>query len=118
MRFKVDENLPTDVAQLLVEAGHDAETVWAKGMQGQPDEALVATCRSEDRVLVTVDLDFADVRTYPPTQSPGFIVLRPYLQDKGHVLSLWRRTIPLLGVEPVEHRLWIVEEDHVRIRGE
>lgn len=35
MRFKVDENLPAEIADLLRAAGHDADTVndeaWAAG---------------------------------------------------------------------------------------
>jgi predicted nuclease of predicted toxin-antitoxin system len=28
MRFKIDENLPVEVAELLRHAGHDALTMW------------------------------------------------------------------------------------------
>lgn len=34
MRFKIDEDLPTDVAFLLRSAGHEAETVHEEGMTG------------------------------------------------------------------------------------
>lgn len=41
MKFKIDENLPVEVAQLLRD--HlDAGTVLEKGLGGQPDSAIVA----------------------------------------------------------------------------
>ena len=45
MRFKTDENLHEEVAQLLRQAGHDAVTVWNQGMQGHADAELAAVCR-------------------------------------------------------------------------
>jgi predicted nuclease of predicted toxin-antitoxin system len=37
MRFKVDENLPVEVAALLTDRGHDAATVRAQGLAGASD---------------------------------------------------------------------------------
>jgi hypothetical protein len=69
-------------------------------------------------VLVTLDLDFADIQTYPPDRYPGLVVLRLVRQDKARVLKVIARTIPLLTGETVGGRLWIVEEHQVRIHGQ
>lgn len=76
MRFKTDENLPLEAAGLLRQAGRDAATILEQQMGGDPDENVASACRREDRVLVTLDLDFADLRTYPPESHPGVVVLR------------------------------------------
>jgi predicted nuclease of predicted toxin-antitoxin system len=73
------------VAALLAGAGHDVQTVYDEGLRGSPDEAIAQHCRSEDRALVTLDLDFADIRTYPPASQPGTIVLRVGNQSRPHV---------------------------------
>ncbi len=44
MRFKVDEHLPVEVAQLLQEAGHEAATVLEQHLGGRDDRALAAFC--------------------------------------------------------------------------
>jgi len=44
-------------------------------------------------------------------------VLRLRHQDKAHVIATVRRILPLLEREPIEARLWIVDEHNVRIRG-
>ena len=61
LKFKVDENLPTEVAGLLAGVGHDAVTVGDQRMVGQPDANVAAVCQHEGRVLVSLDLDFADI---------------------------------------------------------
>jgi predicted nuclease of predicted toxin-antitoxin system len=117
MRFKVDENLPVEAAEALRQTGHDAATALEQKYGGSADAQLADLCRREGRILVTLDMDFADIRAYPPAEFPGLIVLRLRQQDKPHVLDVLTRLIPLLGQEPLDRHLWIVEEKRVRIRG-
>jgi len=117
MKFKVDENLPVEAAEALRRAGHDAATVLEQEYGGSVDAQLAALCQQESRILVTLDMDFADIRAYPPTEFPGLIVLRLRQQDKPHVLDVLAHLIQLLGQEPLDRHLWIVEENRVRIRG-
>jgi len=74
-------------------------------------------CNNEQRVLVTLDTDFSDIRFYPPEDLSGIIVLRVRSQAKHHIIEVFRGIIPLLEREPLERNLWIVEETRVRIRG-
>ena len=117
MRFKVDENLPVDVAALLRAAGHDAETVADEKLGGASDPDLASICRREQRALVTLDRGFADIRTYPPVEYPGLIVLRPDQQDKETVIRLATRMTHALAVYPVDRHLWILESHRLRLRG-
>jgi predicted nuclease of predicted toxin-antitoxin system len=118
MRFKVDENIHPDVALLLRWAGHDALTVWDEGLRGRDDSEIATVCRTEGRALVTLDLDFADIRLYPPAQYPGIIVIRPARQGRPDVSRVFRKAITLLSTEPLAGRLWIVDEAAVRVRSE
>jgi len=118
MRFKVDENLPLEIALSLREAGHDALTVMEQDLGGGPDPMLADTCRREHRALVTLDLDFGDIHSYPPQQYPGIIVLRLTKQDKPRIMQVFDQVVPLLKTQPVLKHLWIVDEQRVRIRGE
>ena len=118
MRFKVDENLPIDVAKMLRQAGHDAATVLEQQLGGSDDAQLAALCQRESRILVTLDMDFSDIRHYPPAGFPGLVVLRLRQQDKPYVLDVCMRLMQVLHQEPIEGHLWIVEEDRIRIRGE
>jgi predicted nuclease of predicted toxin-antitoxin system len=116
MKLKLDQNIPVEAANILQETGIDAVTVYQQDMSGIPDADLIAMIQPEERVLVTLDLDFSDIRAYPPAQYHGIIVLRPAGQDKAAVLSLINRLGTLLLSEHVEQRLWIVDNNRVRIR--
>jgi predicted nuclease of predicted toxin-antitoxin system len=116
MKFKIDENLPIEVSRLLGQAGHDAVTVVAQELSGSPDADIASVCQSESRALITLDTDFADIRLYPPAEYPGLIVLRLRSQAKPHVLEIVNHLTRLFQREVVAGRLWIVEEERVRIR--
>lgn len=85
-------------------------------MSGESDSGIARVCQLEERVLITLDLDFADIRSYPPQQYPGLIVVRSKRQDKLTVTAIVERVIEILDDEPILNRLWIVDEDRVRIR--
>lgn len=116
MKFKTDENLPEEAAKLLEEAGHDASTILAQSMGGDPDPDVALVCLAEGRALVTLDLGFADIRAYPPGRYPGLVVLRPSRQSKARVMDMVGKILPMLETERIFGRLWIMEEDRVRIR--
>jgi predicted nuclease of predicted toxin-antitoxin system len=117
VKFKVDEDLPADVAMVLRSAGHEAESVHDEGMTGWADPDIALRCQAEKRTLVTLDTGFADMRAYPPGEHASIIVMRLGRQDKPHVLAVLRGTLPLFGREPLQGRLWIVQETRVRIRS-
>jgi len=117
MKFKVDENMPAEVAEMLANAGHHALTVPEQQLGGRPDPDLAAICQQEGRAIVTLDLDFSDIRAYPPGDYAGIVVFRLARLDKHRVLSAVQRLLPVLDQEPLSGKLWIVEESSVRIRS-
>jgi predicted nuclease of predicted toxin-antitoxin system len=116
MNFKVDENLPVEVVTLLREAGYDAFSVLDQNLGGKSDAQIASICQKEKRTLLTLDVDFADINTYPPGSYSGILVLRLRWQNKIHVLETITQLIPKLSGEPIEKQLWIIEEERIRIR--
>lgn len=100
MQFKIDENLPIEIADILSGGGHDAKTVYDERLAGIQDAGLRDVCVKESRVLVSLDVDFSDIRAYPPAELPGVIVLRVGNQSKKHVLGMFRQIIRCLSANP------------------
>ncbi len=116
MKFKVDENVPAEFASILREAGFDTDTVFDEKLSGAGDSVLSERCRREDRVLMTLDLDFANVQAYPPKSHSGIVVFRSKSQDKPTLVALLKRLVPALLQLSPKHQLWIVEHDRIRYR--
>jgi predicted nuclease of predicted toxin-antitoxin system len=97
MRAKLDENMPVEAVELLRAAGWMCDTVHDEGLAGADDPTVAAACEAEARVLFTLDLDFADVRAYPPNKYVGIVVFRPAEPSRRQVLQLVARVLPVLA---------------------
>ena len=116
MKFKTDENLPVEAAAILREAGFDVETVWDEALSGAADEIIPARVKTECRILITLDLDFANIKAYPPDRHAGIVILRPKTQDKSTVVAYIRKLVAVLQHRSPSGQLWIVQRDRIRFR--
>jgi predicted nuclease of predicted toxin-antitoxin system len=116
LKFKLDENLPDLVRQSLTALGFDAHTVAEEHLAGAPDDEVLQACVAEDRILITLDLDFSDIRAYPPGSYPGIWVLRPSKQTFKAIEALVQAGLRVATIERVPGQLWVIDEKRVRIR--
>ncbi len=116
LKLKLDENLPRRAVSALQQLGHDVETAISEGLGGAPDSDVIDACLREQRILVTLDLDFSNIRDYPPAAHAGIWVLRPPMQTFDEVVHLLLAAVKLCAVERPEGRLWVVDDKRVRIR--
>ena len=116
MRIKLDENMPAAMTELLRRAGHDVLTVDEEGLGGKADPRILKAATAEDRVLVTFDLDFADVRQYPVGSHAGIVVFRLHDQ-RWAVMERPAQNVMASGVlDSIRGGLAIVDEARIRIR--
>ena len=116
MKFKVDENLPEELAELLRDAGWDCYTIYDEALGGEVDPTIEEVCEAEGRILVTFDRGFANIQA-PHANVPGFIVFRLRSQDKHSVLRVAAQVVQALIRRPLQDELWIVHESRIRIRS-
>jgi predicted nuclease of predicted toxin-antitoxin system len=112
---KLDENIPDSVAEVLHSAGHEVLLARDEQLAGTVDDRLLEVASTEGRVLVTLDTGFADILRHPPIERPGIVVLRLHHQTFGLIQNAAIRLGILLGQEPVEGRLWVLDESRLRI---
>jgi predicted nuclease of predicted toxin-antitoxin system len=115
MRLKMDENLGPGVVDLFRSAGHDVHTVVEEGLRGSVDERVAEAAQSEDRILMTMDLDFANPLRLPPRGKSGVIILRPPLPLLTLIVQVASEVLPFLTKESPEGKIWIVEMGRIRI---
>jgi predicted nuclease of predicted toxin-antitoxin system len=82
---KLDENLGQSHVELLRAAGYQADRVTDQGLSGAADPAVWQRVQAEKRFFITLDLDFSDVRQYPPGSHAGLLLLRPRSNSRDAV---------------------------------
>ena len=116
MRFKLDENLPRRARGVLEAWSWDVHDVHEEGLTSALDSTIREACEREDRILVTLDTDFSDVRRRDLHVPAGTVLLRPRDQSIPAVLRCLEGAVRALQVERIRGALWMVEEDRLRIR--
>jgi hypothetical protein len=116
MKFKVDENLPREIAGDLVRLGHDADTVNEEGLAGADDAAVVEAARVSDRILMTLDKGITSVQQYPIAEHAGVVLFRPSSSGRGETLSFIRLRLSVLLEMELAGHLTAVGPTRIRVR--
>ena len=97
--------------------GHDAVSVVEIGLSGASDEEVRAAAIAEQRVLLTLDADFANMLRYPPEETPGVVRLRLHPATEDAIDEMLKSAIPRVAEVSVRGKLVVVDERKIRIRG-
>jgi predicted nuclease of predicted toxin-antitoxin system len=116
VKFKLDENIPATVAELLAHAGHDAQTVAREGLKGSNDAAVLQAAQSESRLLLTLDKGIADLRSHQLSEEGGVVVFRLADESAPRINQAVRRILDGGGFEKMRGCLAVVRENRIRIR--
>lgn len=98
MKLKLDENLPESLVEALSELGHDVDNVRGEALTGYDDNDVWRAAQQAERVLITQDMDFSDIRQFAPGTHCGLILVR--LRSPGRS-ALSRRLREIFASETV-----------------
>ncbi len=92
MKFLLDEDVPRQLLKTLRAAGHDVSEVERSTL----DHVNAERAKAEGRVLITLDKDFTNTATYPPSQfSIVHIQIHPpYANDLINAFTRLLATLP------------------------
>jgi predicted nuclease of predicted toxin-antitoxin system len=76
-KLKLEENLSRHLKLLLTALEYDTITAQEQGLLSKPDTAIAAAAKDEERILLSLDVEFGNLKKYPPGSHPGIILFRP-----------------------------------------
>lgn len=77
MKLKLEENLPRRLKRMLTSLDHDVTTAEDEQLLSQPDAIVAMAAKAGRRMLMTLDVEFGDLRKHPPGSHPGIVLFRP-----------------------------------------
>lgn len=116
MNIKLDENLPHELKGILTYLGHDVDTVKDESLEGSVDDVIWNAAQNEDRLIITQDLDFSDLRKFTPGTHAGIMLIRlnepsrrTLIQKVRHVfeeedVQSWKGAVAVLAT----HKLRVI----------
>ena len=116
MKFKLDENLPLQIAIELRARTHDVQTVGEEGLTGRVDADIWQAAQRDGCILITQDLDFSDTRKFQPGTHYGVVLIRLQSPSRRNLIA---RTTELFEAENVSG--WarcfvVVTERKIRVK--
>jgi predicted nuclease of predicted toxin-antitoxin system len=116
VRLKLDENLSRHLKATVAAFGHVVTGAADEGLLSQPDTVVAAAAAREDRVLLTLDLEFGDLRKYPPGSHPGIVLFRPRTFGPRAVNRFIETFLRDTDLTSLARCVVIVEPSRVRVR--
>lgn len=116
MKFKLDENLPAELAIDLRQLGHDADTVTDEKLCGASDPTVLQTAKATGRILLTLDKGITNLQRYPINEHAGVVLFRPDTLGRRAVLEFVRERLPGTLNLDLNGRLVVVSANRIRTR--
>jgi predicted nuclease of predicted toxin-antitoxin system len=76
VKFLLDMGLAQSTARFLYQHGHDALHLRDQGLQRLDDTVIIQKARTEERVILTHDLDFGRIMALSGQRLPSVITFR------------------------------------------
>ena len=116
MRFLADMGVDIRVVRWLRENGHDAKHLRDEGLHRIPNGEIFVKAISENRVIVTFDLDFGEIVALSQGEKASVILLRLHNTRTPHLIKRLA-TVLTDATEALEQgAVVVVEESRHRIR--
>lgn len=119
LRFFIDQCVPNSIVKILRGARYEVLVLRDFIPIDSPDQIVIAKAQELQAILVSLNGDFADIVTYPPSAYQGIISI----QLKNHpeiIPDLMARLIDYLSLhnrgEHYQGKLLIVEAYRIRVK--
>ncbi len=116
IRFLADECIFDCTVAFLRDRGWEVTTVKELGLQGAKDPLIFSQAQALGAVLLTRDLEFGDIRRFPPSRHQGIIVLKMTYRDSREVHATLGKLLAETEEEGFKGTLFIVDREKWRRR--
>ncbi|MEG4271169.1 MULTISPECIES: DUF5615 family PIN-like protein [unclassified Microcoleus] len=119
LRLFIDQCVPKSIIQILRDTEHEVFVLGDYIAIESPDIIVIAKAQELNAILVSINGDFADIVTYPPSSYQGIISIQ--LRNHPEIIpQLMARLTEYLSLHDSEEhyrgKLLLVEVYRIRIR--
>jgi predicted nuclease of predicted toxin-antitoxin system len=102
--------------QALRDRAHDAIHLRERGLARAEDAAILSQARSEDRIILTFDLDFGELLALSRSVGPSVVVFRLQDQTAASVTPKLLEVLDRCEADLLAGVIVVVEETRFRVR--
>ena len=116
MSILLDHCVPQKYRRILQSWGYDVTLLKEHTNPDADDVDVIAIAQKLDSVLLTVDMDFANILDYPPQSYQGIIVIRYQVLEEESAITTLKQTLLDLYRDDLRKVLVVIAGNHYRVR--
>ena len=116
MKFLADMAISQRTVTWLRDQGHEVVHLREQEMQRAPDDVILAKARDEERILLTLDLDFGYLMAVSGAVLPSVILFRLGNETAEVVMQRLEDVLACCAADLLSGALVTVGEDTIRVR--
>lgn len=116
MRFLADMGVALRIVEWLRAEGHDAIHLREEGLQRMPNGKIFEKAVSEERIILTFDLDFGEIVALSGGRQTGVVLFRLHNTRTPHVIDRLKKVLEDSGQALEQGAIVVVEESRHRTR--
>jgi predicted nuclease of predicted toxin-antitoxin system len=116
IKCKLDEDLPASAMKGLLHGKGDITSVSDQNLCGTKDSELWGIVQKENRIFITADRGFGDIRHYPPGSHYGILLLRPDEEGIDPLIELIKGLVASYSLDDLKGAICVVSPRGIRIR--
>ncbi|HNQ93179.1 MAG: DUF5615 family PIN-like protein [Anaerolineales bacterium] len=115
MKFLIDMPASPDLVAWLQERGH--ETVHAKNinLETASDSIIMNRAATEERIVITANLDFGTLLAQSKRDTPGVILFRGGNYSEAEMRELVARVLETVKPDALKRSIAIVDKRRIRV---
>lgn len=114
MRLLLDVSISSKLVEPLTQLGHEVEAWASIGADNAPDHVILEHAASNDRIIVTHDLDFGTLLAASGARTPSVIQFRTEDVRPLAMVPLVQRALEQFRAELAEGALIVVHEHRTK----
>ena len=115
--FLIDECLSRSLADALIWRGYSVTLIQDTELRGEPDNKIFEYAKTNQSVLLTADLDFGNIYSFPLGSHSGIAIVNIPDEMSSDVINREViKSLQYLAPSDFEGNLIIIEIGRVRIR--
>ena len=116
MKLLGDVGISLSTMRILRQQGYDIVHLREEGLQRLPDREIMEKARAEGRIVLTFDLDFADLLALGVSDSPSVVIFRLRNETSASVNPRLLEVLNERTKELESGALIVVEDSRYRMR--
>lgn len=116
MKFLADMPISPKTVSYVRSLGHDIYRISEKGLPKAKDSEIVDRAIKEQRIILTMDLDFSAIIAKSQKSTPSAIIFRLSDESYENINILLKDILPRVENEILKGAIVIIEDDRFRIR--